>query len=269
MGTKFSAFTSQSSFGATDEVVGLVGGANSRLTRKVLLQGAGTPADGQTLRYNANLATPTYETVDPRWRVLALGTDYTAAPPTTSTITVTAATVAAAPAGTPIRYKVGGSALYGIVTTSTGTTLTIAGVSISTTLTELALGTPEMVREEVLFVNSRNTSGAQVTYAAGADCLATIGFQYRRWSGPKAYCVTYRATHRTATSPVVNLKINGSNVSSTGITVSATAGTWTTVGAVLIDSSTYDINYGEDIEIHATNVAASYFLSLVATFVIA
>ena len=241
MGTKFSSFTSQTSFGATDEVVGLVGGANSRLTRKVLLQGTGTPADGQILRYNANLATPTYETIDPRWRVLALGTDYTAAPPTTSTITVTAATVAAAPAGTPVRFKVGGSALYGIVTISTGTTLTISGPSISATLTELCLGTPEMVKHA--HIVAPVTYGAQTTQMTGGQWI---------WLGPPASIVAYQmqaSTVYATTKPVVQVRVNasGTYVSSSGLTITA-ANTIYTPTAATYSSTGYAVTYGQVIE---------------------
>jgi len=215
----------------------------------------------------------------PRWRVIHQDAYTESAPASTSTITFDGGATAIGinktgtfyfKVGFPVRFVQSGTTYYAICTAITASLLTIAGAPLiaATPITELAVGTPEMVREEVLFVNSRNTSGVQLNYATGATCLSFIGLQYRRWTGPKAYCVSYRATHKSATSPIVTLLINGVAASTSGITISATAGAWTTVGAVVMDPIAYDINMGEDIEIYASSVAGSYFLSLVATFIL-
>jgi hypothetical protein len=84
-----------------------------------------------------------------------------------------------------------------------------------------------------------------------------------RWQGRKAYLVSFLAVHETAdatSNPKINVKINAAAVSTNdtnlGIQLS-TAGTWVRNPAIAINTSNYDINLDEAIEITCTAAAGT------------
>ena len=164
----------------------------------------------------------------------------------------------------PIRFKHGGAAKYAIITGYSGTTLTIAGAALTaaTEITELAVGTPEMLHTERFHLPGPYGSGQGATGDVENDFLAnnqaTVGGgaterQGLLWELPKAYLVTFRATHYQTpvptTAPNFTPRINGANVSSQNTntgpllsTPNATFGTWVDNSPVEINTSNYAIS---------------------------
>lgn len=283
---KISDLTPATAYNSTDEVELLQSGGNLRLTKGVLRKLLyGTAADGNTPRYDSSLAnvdTVSGGTGDwvlddaSGYRLVNTGR-YSTTPSSTSVFTVTntddfetkdstGAASGTIDIGLPVRFVIASTAYYGIVTAGTqNTSITISGASITGTFSSLAVGPHEKVIQ--LPINILQTS---YTTSNNTDLLSTVtGRQYLTWSGPKARLVRFGFTHASATSPVLNVKINGSIVGTSNVTVSATAGTWTYNSAVALDTSLYDINYGEAIEIRCvTHAASSNYLNSLLVFVL-
>lgn len=275
------ALTVATAFNDADQFELLQSGNNLSLTKTLLRKLLyGTATDLKRPRYDATAAdyvlddSSGYRTINTN-RYVA---DTSIAPGTTSVIAVTntddfefkdstgAANGTIQP-GLPIRFVIGSTVYYAIVTGGTqDTSISIAGASLlGGTLASLAVGPPEKVIQ--LPINILQTS---YTTSSGTDLLSTVTErQYLKWSGPRARLVRFGFSHASATTPVLNVKINGSIVGSSNVTVSATAGTWTYVSAVAIDTSLYDINYGEAIEIRCvTHAASSNYLNSLLVFVL-
>lgn len=254
MAGKISELTSATAFNDSDEFELLQSGGNLRVTkavmRRLMAPTSPTIADGNVLMYNANLATPDFQAQSPKWRTLLLGTDYTAVAASSSTLTVTAATVALAPAGTPIRFNLGGGYLYAIVTVSSGTTLTLSGPSCTGTLTELAIGNQSQLKHVRIVVP---TAYGAITSQLPAGQLI--------WLGPPAAIVNYQmqaSAVYSGTKPVLQMRVNasGTYVSSSGLTITAantiyipTVATFSTTG--------YLVTYGQVIEPYVPTTAGS------------
>lgn len=179
---------------------------------------------------------------------------YTAEPASTSTITMS--DTSDMKVGLPAKYTYGGTTYYGMVTVvTTNTSITIAGAPLVTgggsNLTALYVGDASKVQALSLFVSG--------TYAdaADTDLLANDMRSPFVWTGPKAYLVAFRGTQGTAdtgaTETSVGVQINNAQVSTentnVGPKMSATALTWVKNSAVAINTSNYDINYDEELEL--------------------
>lgn len=185
------------------------------------------------------------------WRVIA-GTAFTATPASTSTLTMS--DTSAVYVGDGIKYTDGRGTYYAIVTAvSANTSITIAGAAFDTgsDVTALYVGNNKIIQMDFF------DSG---TYGDGAnDLLAADMNTYSKWQGRKAYLVSFSAVHKTADTgaaqPKINVKVNAAAVSTNdtnnGVQLS-TAGTWVDNSAVAINTSNYDINRGEAIEITCT-----------------
>jgi hypothetical protein len=186
------------------------------------------------------------------WKIIPTA-NYTSAPFSTSRITMSA--TAGMVVGLPVRYKIGGTYYYGIVTTvSSNAYIDVAGASLTGSVTELSVGTPQKLHQEMIYVAGKYGDGA-------ADLLDADLKQHYIWKRPKAYLVQFAATHDTAaggagTQPKVNVKVNGTavwtNDSGYGVQLSATPATWTSSSAIAVDTSYYDINSGEALEVNCT-----------------
>lgn len=191
--------------------------------------------------------------LDLPWRTIA-GAKYTATPASTSTLTMSDTSDLAV--GLPVKYVYGGVTYYGIVTAlSANALMTIAGATFDTgqALTALYVGVPEMVVQLDLFIE-------QIWDDAVQDILAEVGEQYFKWQRGAACLVAFSVAQHWpdsgATEPYVNVKINGSLVSTDasnkGVQCSAVAGTWVESSAVTISTSNYDIARGEAVELRCT-----------------
>lgn len=273
---KISDLTAATAYNDADEVELLQSGGNLRLSKSLLRRLLfGTGADLKVPRYDSTAAD--YVLEDGTGYIAVNTGRYSTTPTSTSVFSVTntddfetrdsaGAATGTIAVGLPVRFVIASTAYYGIVTAGVqNTSITIAGASITGTFSALAVGPPEKVIQ--LPINILQTS---YTSSNNTDLLSTVtGKQYLTWSGPKARLVRFGFTHASATAPVLNVKINGSIVGTSNVTVSTTAGTWTYVSAVAIDTSLYDINLGEAIEIRCvTHAASSNYLNSLLTFVL-
>jgi hypothetical protein len=215
-----------------------------------------------------------------RWRVVHTDAYTEAAPASTSTITFAGGgpTNGIATSGTswfavglPVRFKHGSTYYYAICTAITTTLLTIAGAPLiaATAITELAVGTPDMLKTARLFCDK-----------AGYATSTTLTLPYgciHRWRGPTGWLVSYSVAHmNTGATTVVNLQLNGgSNVSPTGITVPAAAsstvnGAWAELASP-VDLTVANLSISDKQNITAktpTAVANSDYLNIDCLFVV-
>lgn len=254
MAGKLSDLTVATAFNDADYFELGQSGGNLSLTKAVMRRNLAptTPAvtDGNVLMYNANLATPDYQAQSPKWRTLLLGTDYTAVAASSSTITVTAATVTLAPAGTPIRFNLGSGYLYAVVTASSGTTLTLSGPSCTGTLTELAIGSHSQIAFGRIVVPT--AYGTLTTQLAAGQLI---------WLGPTALIVGYQmqaSAVYAGTKPVLQMRVGASAtyVSSSGLTITA-ANTIYTPTVATYSTTGYAVTYGQVIEPYVPTTAGT------------
>jgi len=201
-----------------------------------------------------------------RWRPL-LTSEYTATPATTSTVTVVSGT-SNFKQGSPVRYKYGGTTYYGICTAITSSLLTIAGATLDTgtDLTELAVGQPDLVVIKRVYV-------AAVYNGAVQNILENTTEEVLLWQHGKAYAVRYsgaQGTNDTGTESFVNLQIAASAVgtenTNNGIQMSSSGGSFVHSSAVAINTSQYEIDFGDSIEFRVTDVTGSNNDAAKATF---
>lgn len=174
-------------------------------------------------------------------------TNFIATPASTSTLTMIADKTATILVGYGLRYTIGGVVCYGIVTAITSTLLTIAGAPLSNTVTNLSWCDPTRVIQLDFFIPNVFAD------AANTGLLASDLHTKFRWSLTKAYLVkiihTVRIDDTGANQPRVTVSINGSVVGTDNTNAGlAVAETWTST-VVGINTSNYDINTGEAIEI--------------------
>lgn len=294
MAGKISDLTAATAYG-NDEVELLQSGNNLRLSKGVLRKLLyGTPADGNTPRYDSSLAnadTVSGGTGDwvlddsSGYRAVNTGR-YSTTPSSTSVISVTntddfefkdstGAPNGTIAAGIPIRFVISGTAYYAIVTSGVqNTSITIAGPSLSGTFSALCVGPPEKVVQCPLNMNV--VAGYSNTLST--TNLATFGRTYFRWVHSKGFLVLFAATHLTpagTTQPKINVLINGSRVSSNdgnlGIQLS-TAGAWVGNPVATINTANYDITRSEPVEVEVTAVGTGSvgdYLTVALTFVLA
>jgi len=205
---------------------------------------AALPQDGDVVSYSG---TDFVTGAVPRWRIIHQQAYTEAAVATSSTITFAGGGPSGGinlnatdyfSVGSPVRVVISGTTYYGICTASTTTLLTISGaiLPLSTAITSLSVGTPEMVKHvDMLFpAVTYNTLGAAVALNNGCT---------HRWRGATGYLVAFSCSHmNTSSTTVVNLKMNaGTNVSTAGVIPAAgTAGPPATHGA-FVDSALGDL----------------------------
>jgi len=181
------------------------------------------------------------------------GSKYTTTPTSTSTIAMTDTSDLAI--GMPVKYTYSSTDYFGIVTSiSTNASITIAGAPLDIAHDLSALWVDTVRPAEQVDYTVWNVYDGDVQ-----DIFANIDGRYVKWQKAKAYLVGFSVNHvqadTGATQPSVNVKINGSLVSTEDSTHGpqlSTAGTWVDSSAVAINTSNYDINRGEAVEVRCT-----------------
>ena len=172
-------------------------------------------------------------------------------PASTSTITMTSDQTATIKAGVGIRFKLSGSYYHAICTAITSNLMTIAGAPLTTgdgDLTELYWTHIQPI--QIPYIDSGAFADATDTALLEHDLNMTGGY---KWFGGKAYLVLLGISTKgndtgagVTTQPAVNVKIAGSDVLSTALTIPD--GVYTQ-SVVAITTANYDVNYGEAIEL--------------------
>lgn len=156
--------------------------------------------------------------------------------------------------GRPIRYAdTIGTWRYGIVTAYTSGTVDLAGAALTTDYdTYIEIGDMSKVVHVPFFISGTYGNGADT------DLLYNDGDTKFLWRLGKSYCVKFSAMHKTVdtgTEPKINIQINNARLSTddsnNGIQLS-TAGTFVDNSSTGINTSNYDINNGEELEIECT-----------------
>jgi len=183
-----------------------------------------------------------------KWGRLISGTDFSTTPPTSSTIVMTTDQTANIPVGSGIKIKASGTYYRGMMTELTANLMTISGAPLPTSsgaLTELYYLTEPLIQMDFLVPGFY--ADADDTTLLLNDLLAAPV-----WGGKKAYCVGIGAKHKVAdtgaSQPTLNLRINGADVLSTAIAMSATPNTmvW---AVVAFNTANYDIQNREAMEL--------------------
>lgn len=174
---------------------------------------------------------------------------FTAAPASTSTITFSVDYTALCPTGTPLKYKIGSTYYYGIVTAITSNLMTIAGASLTGTIVELYYGYANRTEQVDIAINGFYEQASDATAVLNQLNSSLI------WNKNTSYAVLMKVwskVHDTGTHGQAQVLINGQGLCSTanGLTIAADATWYSTV--IDIATANYDINYGEAIEVTTT-----------------
>jgi hypothetical protein len=164
--------------------------------------------------------------------------------------------------GYPLKYTIGGTTYYGIVSAIASNLLTVAGAPLSADVTALYYGDPLRVAQVVVAVPS--------TYedATNTALLTSDTKMPLTWWKSKAYLVQYKVwsrLHDTGTHGQVSVTINGTEVNTTagGLTIAADATVYSTVVDIAV--AAYDVLRGEAIEVTAVKAGNGDASDLVVT----
>lgn len=212
----------------------------------------GTPGVGKVLTSDAD-GDGTWETAAGGatfWTALA---NFTATPASTSTITMGTDQTATIPVGSPLKYTIGGTVYYGMVTAITSNLLTVAGAPLGGDVTALSLGDISRIEQVDIIVNGYYEDATN-TALIGTDLNAALV-----WRKSKAYAVAYKVwskVHDSSTHGKATVLINATelNTAADGLTIAADATWYSTV--IDIATAAYDINPTEAIEISVTKGGA-------------
>ena len=200
---------------------------------------------------------------------LAPGTDYVAAPASTSTITMSTDQTANIKVGTPLSYVIGGTKYYGRVKTLTSNLMTVQGAPLTGAISDLTYGFAGDQVQVDFYVAS---SYGNVT---GTTVFETKMKQRYTWRLGTAYAVNFAVRHNANAStsqPVVNLRCNGQAVGTAGLTASTTPVVNGDV-AIVTASNAYRIQNGETVEIEVSTAgvpaAEASDLTVTGVFVLA
>lgn len=220
--------------GITEQLVGLI--AAQTLTNKTLVIAAPT-ADTHAIN-------KTYS--DDPWKAV-FASRYTATPSSTSVLLMSDTSDFFVGCGA--EYTISGTAYRGYVTALTAdTSITLAGAPMGGDVTALRSGPNQVF---MLSVNCQPNFNA----AAETDVLRDIANNPFLWELDDSYLVAMRITQGGVdgtTQSKINAQINGSVVftedTSAGPQLS-TAWAWVLASAIAVDTATYKIEYGEELEI--------------------
>ncbi len=188
-----------------------------------------------------------------KWTALTAATDYATTPASTSTITMATDQTATIKPGMAVRYTIGGTAYYGVVTAITSGLLTVAGAPLSGTITALAYSIfPGMVEVAQVFVPGYWADAADTSLIAN-DLVSPLV-----WGGPPAALVRIQAMTRTtdtgASYPRINARIGATTTdrvctsnAAAGLALAASATWYSTV--VDIDPAKYAVSLGGVVEL--------------------
>jgi hypothetical protein len=210
---------------------------------------ASVGTSGQVLTSNGAGALPTFQDAaagGASFWTQTTGT-FTATPASTSTLTMGTDLTATIKVGYPLKYAIGGTTYYGIVTAITSNLLTVAGAPLGGDVTALYYGNPERIIQATYAVNGYFADGANTTL------LQTDLLTDEKWTQAKAYLAMISHIVGTddsgANQPRVTAYVNGAAVGTSNTNAGEeVAETWTDT-VVAINTSNYDVNYGETVEI--------------------
>jgi hypothetical protein len=202
--------------------------------------GGTTPAAGT---FNTLKGT-TLNSVVSGW-VQTIGT-FTAAPASTSTITMTTDLTATILVGYPLKYTIGGTTYYGIVSAIAANLLTVNGAPLGGDVTALYYGDPLRVIQMQVMIPS-TYEDASNTDLIGSDLKTKL-----IWDKAKAYLVRFKVysnVEDTSDNGQASVQINNTETCTTagGLTIAAAQTWYSTV--VDIATAAYDINPGEELEV--------------------
>ncbi len=187
-----------------------------------------------------------------KWIQLVATTDFSTTAASTSTITMNSDKTGSIKTGMAIKFKLSGSYYYAICTAITTNLLTIAGAPLTTGAGDL---------QELYYSDNPNSIDVVAisingSFADAADTalLASDLNMYLKWTKSIAYLVMISHIVKTqdtgANQSRVNCDINGANSVSTANTNAGQSVSTSWVNTVVdINTTNYDINYGESIEI--------------------
>lgn len=185
-----------------------------------------------------------HSTTGEHWIPVA-STSFTAAPASTSTLTMGADLTASIKVGMSLRYTIGGTVYYGMVSAITSNLLTVNGAPLSGNVTALSYGGGTMRQISILIPGKYEDASS--TGLIVADLKSSLV-----WRLGTSYLVhfgVYSDTVDTGTKGTASVRINATEVCTTagGLTLTA-AKTWY-YSVVDIAVAAYDINRGEAIEV--------------------
>lgn len=173
-------------------------------------------------------------------------TDFTATPASTSTITMTSDLTGTILVGYPLKYTIGGTTYYGIVSAITANLLTVNGAPLGGDVTALYYGSPDKVS------NLQITIPSTYEDASNTDLIQSDLKSNFIWDRAKSYLVrfgVYSDTVDGGADGQASVQINNTEVNTTaGGATLAVAKTWYNT-VVNIATDAYDINPGEELEI--------------------
>jgi len=215
-------------------------------------------ADPGNLRWL--LQSPTEYTND-MWTSIA---NYTATPASTSTIPMTADLTGSIVVGIPLKYVIAGTTYYGICTAITSILLTVAGAPLSGNVTSLYYGKTYQTTQVTVMIPGLYEDASNTALIVSDLNSALI------WQKAVSYLVkfsVYSKVHDTGTHGQASVRVNGAEVNATvgGETIAADATWYPTV--VNINTTNYDINYGEAIEITAVKAGTGDATDLTVSMV--
>ena len=173
---------------------------------------------------------------------------FTAAPASTSTITMTTDLTATILVGMPLKYVIGGVTYYGVVGAITSILLTVNGAPLGGNVTALYYGDATRVTNIDIIIPGLYEA------ASGTTLINTFLASQFIWDKQVSYLVRYRCfsnVHDSGTHGQASVRINSTEVNTTagGLTIAANATWYSTV--IDIATAAYDINPGEILEITA------------------
>lgn len=185
-----------------------------------------------------------------RWIALVAGTDFTATPASTSTITMLTNQTANIQPGMALQFVVGGSTYYCQCIAITSSLLTVRGTSLgSSALTSLAYDSMRLTSEVTINVEVAWTSTG-VSLAAGEYHYLTLDLNKSHLIGWKA---TLGSVDTGAAQPYIQPYLNGSLVCNS-TQMSGTAGTWTDGGVWTGD---VNLTYGQSIDVQCPTLGTN------------
>lgn len=191
---------------------------------------------------------------------------FTATPASTSTITMSSDLTATILVGYPLKYTIGGTDYYGVCSAITSNLLTVAGAPLGGDITHLYYGDFTRVEQMLFAVNGYYEDATNTKLLLTDLNMAVL------WQKSKAYAVRYSVWSKikdTSSDGKATVLVNSADVNSSagGLTIADSATWYSTV--VNINTSNYDINFGEAIELSVTKGTTGDAHDLVAmiTFV--
>lgn len=210
------------------------------------------------------------------WSAFTAGSDYTAAPASTSRILTTDLTDDVEP-GLPLKYKINGISnyCYGIIVAVAATHIDIAGDPLTANIDELYIGGKEKIVTKTLQVNSATYNSSMTESLLETKQNMKEG---DRWTDGTAKLVKFEAIHIANDStqpPYINVRCGEpasitDYVSTSNTTKGIVCSTALNSTIVDIDHTKNTINYGENVEVKVDNNSGTgdaQYLTVYLTFV--